>query len=292
MTDDNLNFDDAYADDVNSNSATADDPASADAEREARLRELTDNGDLITPEQYRTRSRRSFLSFAGLGLAGYWSFRTVQNRPRDQRIPDVLRRGYEINEDIWEALSRDGARARTFAIEDRQDIRVNGRNGLDPELAPDAADTWEIEVTGLDGGALDPIDLDAIKALETHDMVWEHKCIEGWSNIVHWTGVRFSDVLRELIPGEQSDWNYVSMRTPDSEYYVGLERYTMLHPQTLLAWRLNGETLSAGHGAPIRLVTPLKYGIKQLKRIGAIEFTSEKPDDYWAERGYDYHSGL
>ena len=79
--------------------------------------------------------------------------------------------------------------------------------------------------------------------------------------------------------------------TPDEEYYVGLEMWSALHPQTLLAYELNGQPLTAAHGAPLRLVTPLKYGVKHLKRIGTIAFADERPADYWAEQGYDWDSG-
>jgi len=65
----------------------------------------------------------------------------------------------------------------------------------------------------------------------------------------------------------------------------------MMHPQTILAYEMNGKPLTPEHGAPLRLVSPLKYGIKQLKRIGAIELTNERPRDYWAEQGYDWYSG-
>ena len=53
-----------------------------------------------------------------------------------------------------------------------------------------------------------------------------------------------------------------------------------------------GAPLDQDHGAPLRLATPLKYGIKQLKRIGVIRFSDDPPEDYWAERGYDYYSAL
>jgi DMSO/TMAO reductase YedYZ molybdopterin-dependent catalytic subunit len=65
-----------------------------------------------------------------------------------------------------------------------------------------------------------------------------------------------------------------------------------LHPQTLLAYEMNGAPLTDKHGAPLRLVMPVKYGIKNIKRIGRIEYTNERPADYWAEQGYDYYSGL
>src|SRR5207253_1641188 len=66
---------------------------------------------------------------------------------------------------------------------------------------------------------------------------------------------------------------YVSMETPDGGYYVGLDMASALHPQTLLCYEMNGEPLTLEHGAPLRLVIPVKYGIKNIKRIGSIEFT-------------------
>jgi DMSO/TMAO reductase YedYZ molybdopterin-dependent catalytic subunit len=64
-----------------------------------------------------------------------------------------------------------------------------------------------------------------------------------------------------------------------------------MHPQTLLVYEMNGAPLRPEHGAPLRLASPTKYGIKQIKRIGRIEFTAERPRDFWAESGYDWYSG-
>src|SRR5260370_30972133 len=72
---------------------------------------------------------------------------------------------------------------------------------------------------------------------------------------------------------------YVGFETPDGQYYVGIEREVALHPQTLLAYELNGQPLTPDHGAPLRLVTPLKYGIKQLKQIRRIGYTDRRPHD-------------
>ena len=85
---------------------------------------------------------------------------------------------------------------------------------------------------------------------------------------------------------------YVRLMTPDEEYYVGIDRPRALHPQPLLCYEMNGAPLKDEHGAPLRLVIPVKYGIKNLKRIGSITYTDECPDDYWAERGYDYYAAL
>jgi DMSO/TMAO reductase YedYZ molybdopterin-dependent catalytic subunit len=82
------------------------------------------------------------------------------------------------------------------------------------------------------------------------------------------------------------------METPNGEYYVGLDIESALHPQTLLAYEMNDQPLTLEHGAPLRLIIPVKYGIKNLKRIGTITFSDKRPRDYWAEQGYDYYSGL
>jgi DMSO/TMAO reductase YedYZ molybdopterin-dependent catalytic subunit len=133
--------------------------------------------------------------------------------------------------------------------------------------------------------------LDHIRALPHVEMVTQLKCIEGWSEIVHWGGARLSDFIAAYHPDAGSLPKYVGMDTPNGEYYVGLFREDALHPQTLLCYEMNGQPLSRDHGAPLRLVTPIKYGIKHLKQIGRISFTNEKPHDYWAENGYDWNAG-
>jgi hypothetical protein len=142
-----------------------------------------------------------------------------------------------------------------------------------------------------------------IHVLPRIEMVTEFKCIEGWSEIVHWTGARLSDFLVAYPPPTRSGASfdphqrpddmpeYVGLETPDGEYYVGIEREVALHPQTLLAYEINGRPLTPGHGAPLRLVTSLKYGIKQLKQIGRITYSDSRPQDYWYEQGYDYYAG-
>ena len=82
------------------------------------------------------------------------------------------------------------------------------------------------------------------------------------------------------------------MATPGEDYYVGLDIKSALHPQTLLAYEQNGKPLTAEHGAPLRLVIPVKYGIKSIKKIGLIRYTAKEPGDYWAEEGYDWFAGL
>lgn len=136
--------------------------------------------------------------------------------------------------------------------------------------------------------------MDAIRALPHVEMVTQLKCIEGWSEVVHWGGARLSDFIHAYPPARGQHGRlprYVGMETPDRQYYVGLHMDDAMHPQTLLCYEINGQPLTRDHGAPLRLVTPLKYGVKHLKQIGSISFSDNRPRDYWAENDYDYDQG-
>ena len=261
-------------------------------ERVARLQDFANRGGTISADEYKRRSRRAFLGFVPAAVGAFLGFKHVQGRPEDGNIPDVIRRGLEFNESVWDTIGREGANARTFDISDREPLRVNGRLGmrdLNRQFQEIDLDAWRLQVIGPDGRELETLTMEPIRALPQRDEVWLHKCIEGWSSTVHWTGARFADFEARYVD-DLPDYRYVSLRTPDERYYVGLDRSAIRHRQTLLAWALNGEPLTQAHGAPLRLATPNYYGIKQIKRIGTIEFTNERPEDYWAQRGYDWHA--
>ena len=111
---------------------------------------------------------------------------------------------------------------------------------------------------------------------------------------MHWAGVRMSDFLEAYPPAPigGKDPRYVYMETPDGDYYVGYDMDVCRHPQTLLVTEMMGAPLTQNHGSPLRIHMPTKYGYKQIKRIGLINYTNEKPDDYWTELGYDWYAGL
>jgi DMSO/TMAO reductase YedYZ molybdopterin-dependent catalytic subunit len=128
-------------------------------------------------------------------------------------------------------------------------------------------------------------------ALPKKDIVFDFKCIEGWSQVTHWAGVSLKTFMDHYHLGDQEKLKYVGLQTPDKKYYVGIDMPSALHPQTLLCYEMNGKPLPMNQGFPLRLIIPVKYGIKHLKRIGTMNFSDEKPADYWAEQGYDYYAG-
>ena len=122
----------------------------------------------------------------------------------------------------------------------------------------------------------------------------QFKCVEGWSNITQWGGYRLRDLI-EMYPPEKVNGReprYVYMETPDGNYYGGYDMKAARHPQSLLVTEMGGEPLSQLQGAPLRLHMPIKYGYKQIKRIGLIAYTDQKPDDFWTKLGYDWYAGL
>jgi Oxidoreductase molybdopterin binding domain len=128
-----------------------------------------------------------------------------------------------------------------------------------------------------------------------HELVTQFKCIEGWSEIVQWKGVRLSDFIAAYPPAKNAQGKlpeYVYMETPNGDYYCGFHLEECMHPQSLLVTEMSGQPLTQFHGAPLRLHMPIKYGYKQIKRIGLIAYTDQKPDDYWTKLGYDWYAGL
>ena len=156
------------------------------------------------------------------------------------------------------------------------------------------------EEAGESDSTLDPgtsgllLTMDDVLKLPKHELVTQFKCIEGWSQVVHWGGVRMADFL-ETYPPDPIDGRepkYVYMETPNGDYYCGFDMQVCRHPQTLLVTEMAGKPLEQIHGAPLRLHMPTKYGYKQIKRIGLIAYTNDKPDDYWTKLGYDWYAGL
>ncbi len=243
------------------------------------------------------KSRRNFLIGGATALVGVFGWRWMP----DETKQNLLRRAFEFNEQVSQVFYNPKRLAPEFPRE-LAGARVNGAEGMSQDFNP--AD-WTLRVGGLANKSEDLIlTLDDIKALPRVEMTTELKCIEGWSIVCNWAGARFSDFAAKYPPKTRNGSiasdvqknpenlaRYVSLVTPDEGYYVGWDMPSILHPQTLLAYEMNGAPLTLEHGAPLRLATATKYGIKQIKRIGRIEFTNERPADYWAERGYDWYSG-
>jgi DMSO/TMAO reductase YedYZ molybdopterin-dependent catalytic subunit len=246
--------------------------------------------ELSTDQQIRRKTIKAFVGFgiASLIPVGVWKW--INSSPKLNNALAPLRKTLEFNERLTGKSLSDSHLAPTFPLSQAQKkVRVNGAVGLMDAIEKNY--TVKIE----SGDIKFEMTLDELKALPKQEIVFEFKCIEGWSQIQHWGGVRFVDVMNHYKIGQKDAENlykYVGMETPDDKYYVGVDMPSMVHPQTILAYEMNGKPLLKKHGSPLRLIIPVKYGYKSLKKIGVIKFSDTRPKDYWALFGYDYFAGL
>lgn len=250
--------------------------------------------ELTVEQQIRRRTILSFAGFFLLGGAAWKAWFLLKDSPRGggtgDGVQEPLRKGLNAGEDVFKHTLSPDHLARVYPRSSATThVRYNGNAGLSA-AGFDAGD-WKLRVTTADNRQLS-IGIDELRQLPKTEIVFEFKCIEGWSQVSWWGGVRFSDFIRQYHLEKEAAMAYVGMSTPDKEYYVGIDRASVLHPQTLLCYEMNGQPLPMNHGQPLRLIIPVKYGVKNLKRVGNIYFSNERPPDYWHERGYDYYCGL
>lgn len=248
----------------------------------------------LSQKQINRRNFIAFTSFIGLNALAFGGWRWLYKSPAENasvtggaRRP--LRKVLNQNELIFEKTFSNDHLVQTYPKSmAAKNVRVNSLIGINKKFDPN---TWSLAVTKKDGSHLN-ISLKELMALPKTEIIYDFKCVEGWDQISHWGGVKFSDFINHYNLRAESMLKYVGFETPDKAYYVGIEMPGAMHPQTILAYEVNDRLLPIEHGAPLRLIIPVKYGIKNLKQIGTISFSDQRPPDYWAEQGYDYYSGL
>ncbi|MBV8372692.1 MAG: molybdopterin-dependent oxidoreductase [Candidatus Eremiobacteraeota bacterium] len=140
-----------------------------------------------------------------------------------------------------------------------------------------------------------------LQALPQQTQITRHDCVEGWSAIGKWSGVRLGELLEAVSP--RSDARYVVFHCMDNDgsgnlYYESLDLHQARHPQALLAMRLNDAPLDPAHGAPVRLRVPTQLGYKSAKWIGRIEVVGSFATvgaghgGYWEDQGYEWYAGI
>jgi DMSO/TMAO reductase YedYZ molybdopterin-dependent catalytic subunit len=163
----------------------------------------------------------------------------------------------------------------------------NAFYSMDQVPSVDAA-SYQLELSGL-VREKKPWTLPELYALQPQvSQVTRHICVEGWSAIGKWSGVRFSDFLRRI--GADFTAKYVGFRCAD-KYWTSIDMPTALHPQTLLTFRFADQILPAPFGFPMKLRIPTKLGFKNPKHIVAMFVTNEYPGGYWEDQGYNWFSG-
>jgi DMSO/TMAO reductase YedYZ molybdopterin-dependent catalytic subunit len=171
-------------------------------------------------------------------------------------------------------------------------------------LMADNFTTWRLAMDGL---VTTPISfsLADIKAMPSRTQITRHDCVEGWSAIGGWTGVPLSNLLRKV--GLKPDARYIVFHCADDLanstdgsglYYESIDLFDAFHPQTILAYAMNGSPLPVAHGAPLRLRVERQLGYKQAKYVMRIEATDRLDrimggkGGFWEDRGYEWYAGI
>jgi DMSO/TMAO reductase YedYZ molybdopterin-dependent catalytic subunit len=149
------------------------------------------------------------------------------------------------------------------------------------------ANSYKLEVSGL-VREKKSWTLPELYALPQTSQITRHICVEGWSAIGKWGGVRFSEFLQRI--GADHTAKYVGFKCAD-KYYTSIDMPTALHPQTQLTLRFADQILPPEYGFPMKLRMPTKLGFKNPKHIVALFVTNENPGGYWEDQGYNWFSG-
>lgn len=187
------------------------------------------------------------------------------------------------------------------------DFKANG------SISPQAADYLALKADAfadyrlvIDGLVERPLSLSLaeLRTRPSQSQITKHDCVEGWTSIGEWTGVRLETLLEEA--GLKPEARYIVFhcfdaltQTEDGErYYESIDLIDARHPQTILAWAMNGETLPVPHGAPLRLRVERQLGYKHAKYIRRIEAVESfahiggGKGGYWEDRGYEWYAGI
>ncbi len=152
---------------------------------------------------------------------------------------------------------------------------------------------WTVKVHGECDQPGDYAFEDLVKPHALEDRIYRHRCVEAWSMVVPWVGIPLGEMLQRFAPNSQAKFvKFKTLYDPrqmpgqksrslDWPYVEGLTMAEAMHPLTLMAVGVYGKSLPNQNGAPLRLVTPWKYGFKGIKSIVEIEFTQRQPRNSW-----------
>ena len=160
--------------------------------------------------------------------------------------------------------------------------RIYTITGVMPDLD---ATGWRLRIDGLVERPAS-LSLAALHALPRAEQTSTFHCVTGWTvKDVHWSGVRFADLLAQVRPLPQARaLRFVSAERP---YEDSLTLAQALAPDAMLALGMDHQPLSRPHGAPARAVIPRMYGYKGVKWLERIELVAAQPEGYWERLGYD-----
>jgi len=248
--------------------------------------------------------RRRFLSGA-MQTAALLALAGCDNLSRNDWFPSLLSKTETLTKKAQRALSSKKAMAREYTEADRSVVFPANGNSNPEDADYQAMITkgfadWRLEIGGLVEKPAG-FSLTELRAMPSRTQTTRHDCVEGWSAIATWTGVRLGDLLDRVRPKPEARFIVFYCADPDEDgdkYYESIDFDEAYHPQTILAYGMNGQALPVAHGAPIRLRVERQLGYKQAKYVMRVELV-ERLDNigggnggYWEDQGYEWYAGI
>jgi DMSO/TMAO reductase YedYZ molybdopterin-dependent catalytic subunit len=240
----------------------------------------------LSEEDYKKLNRRSFIKFTVAVITGAGGLLAIATSSEERGMLAPLRTANQKIGKVWNGFFSQNSKSPPVDA-DGKPVRINGDIGM---LEKISVDDFKLSVSAVNQKTPTLLSIEQLKQMPATVESFEFKCIEGWSRPVSCKGVRFSDLMKKL--NIEPDTPFAGMTSINGEYYVSWDIKSLMHPQTILCYEMNGLPLEPENGAPVRILASVKYGVKQIKQLGTIQFTNELPDDYWAEQGYDDYLGL
>jgi DMSO/TMAO reductase YedYZ molybdopterin-dependent catalytic subunit len=248
--------------------------------------------------------RRGFLQAAALGTGGLMLAGCDAITDNDA-VLDVVRQADRLTYGAQRSLVDRQALAREFSPEDMsRTFRVNGSKNIEtPEYQRHLSErfaNWQLRIDGLVAKPLS-LSMAQIMAMPAREQITRHDCVEGWSAIGKWRGAPLALILKAA--GLSTRARYLVFHCADTldgrVYYESIDLVDAFHPQTILAWSMNGAILPVAHGAPLRLRVERLLGYKHAKyvqRIEAVESFArihQGKGGYWEDGSdYEWYGGI
>ncbi|MBS0193413.1 MAG: molybdopterin-dependent oxidoreductase [Proteobacteria bacterium] len=257
----------------------------------------------MSPSDHNGNARRRLLA-RGLAGAGALALSGCDKLAGTNWFSHALAQSGPLTEAAQRALTPNDALAREYTKADIAPVfRPNG--SIDPQdydyldHVENGFRDWRLQVRGLVEKPLS-LSLDELRAMPARSQITRHDCVEGWSCIGQWKGVLLKNVL--LQAGVKPQARFVVFRCMDTLgdalYYESCRLVDAFHPQTILAYELNGQPLPVANGAPLRVRLERKLGYKQAKYLSTIELVDGYAGigggkgGFWEDRGYDWFGGI
>ena len=250
--------------------------------------------------------RRRFLARA-VAAAGTVFLAGCQKLSESDWFPKVLSAGEKLSAAAGTLIVPRKAMAQEFAEADLSPtFRSNGTSRPDnpayEALAANAFATYRLQVDGLVASPRN-FSLAELRALPSRTQITRHDCVEGWSAIGKWKGVKLSALLDSVRPKPEARFVMFYCADPmeddgTSPYYESIDMEDAYHAQTILAYELNGQALPIPNGAPIRLRVERQLGYKHAKYVMRIELVESfeaiagGKGGYWEDQGYEWYAGI